>query len=133
MFQCQVPPTPSPARPLHDVGQQLAVERPPGQLAFDTRRRVDGRVEIRVIDTRPEDPGWSVTVTQPGDAALRVVSVRDTAAFHDGRRWYDQEAELRQGEVNLQLSARPGHGLGIAAVVLEDGGSAASGLSISVF
>ena len=96
----------------------------------------DGRVELTVTDTRPDDPGWSVSATvtsnSPGEEVGWTPDVAlETPAFADSAgNVYAQEVSAGQlipptpndnaGVDDAVLGlAEPGHGLGIAELVAK--------------
>jgi hypothetical protein len=102
------------ARP---AGAQLTstvtVSRPDGQVlvdhvGFDSA----GRLLMRLVDTRSDDPGWAVNVSVAGGSLAPEVVGR-TEPFTDGSgATYAQQVEV--GTQGIIAKAPRGHGLGIA-------------------
>jgi len=124
----------TPPLPPQSSNQTVSVERPPGQIVVSgVSLSQGGRLQVTVTDTRPEDPGWTVSVTIASDEAGTDLgwkpSVRqDTPAFTDSHGTaYAQQVEagppINPGGNGSHLvqdavlgSAPPGHGLGIAVL-----------------
>jgi hypothetical protein len=98
----------------------ISVARPPGYLALsDVAVHADGRVDLDVIDTRAEDPGWTVAIRVDGGSSVgwasRVLSQTGPFDLLDGRAYAQQVvAGDPGGDVVAQAAA--GHGLGLARV-----------------
>jgi hypothetical protein len=115
----------------------ITVERPAGQVAV-SGISVDeqGQLDVTVIDTRSDDPGWTATVAfdELSSASYRWVPfVADqSAAFvdSDGRRYAQRVLQGDTGAADL-ASAPAGHGLGITHLGARPSG-APSELSISI-
>jgi hypothetical protein len=101
------------------VADEITVERPAGELRVASLHISSaGRLDVTVVDTRADDPGWTaaLAVADAGAAPRRLTPlITETAPFTaaDGRHYAQHVVAGGPGSSTLARAPR-GHGLGIA-------------------
>lgn len=114
------------------AGQQISVERPPGQIVLsDLSVGTGEKLQLTVTDTRADDPGWTVSVSASSGEVTPTLGWKPsveqyTPAFTDADgTTYAQEVDpgpsiVTKGQSGIEgavLGSAPrGHGLGIAVL-----------------